>query len=158
MSSEFPKFKYHKTEDAQVVEGKDEEEALGKEWFDSPPEAKAGKKNKLDHVAAVDTKDLDDLKAQNIELAKENKVYVEQLEKAEDHIDELEKQLEEAMKNDHRNEEGQFIKAKDVTEIKASDAAKNLAEENEVDLKDVTGTGADGNITKGDVQTFIDAD
>jgi pyruvate/2-oxoglutarate dehydrogenase complex dihydrolipoamide acyltransferase (E2) component len=42
-------------------------------------------------------------------------------------------------------------------EIAASDAARALADEYGVDLSLVTGTGADGNITKGDVQAFISA-
>lgn len=42
-------------------------------------------------------------------------------------------------------------------EINASDAAKKLADENGLDLGTVTGTGANGNITKGDVETAIAA-
>ena len=38
----------------------------------------------------------------------------------------------------------------------ATDAAIKLAEENGVDLAQVTGTGADGRITQPDVQKFID--
>lgn len=42
-------------------------------------------------------------------------------------------------------------------EIAASDAAAKLAYEKGVDLALVTGTGANGNITKGDVEAFIAA-
>lgn len=41
--------------------------------------------------------------------------------------------------------------------LKASPAAIQLAEEYTVDMEDVVATGADGQITKGDVQAFIDA-
>lgn len=41
--------------------------------------------------------------------------------------------------------------------LKASDGALELANENGVDLKLVTGTGAGGNIVKGDVEKFIKA-
>lgn len=43
------------------------------------------------------------------------------------------------------------------TEVKASKAVKEFAEENEVDLSQVTGTGKDGAITKKDVEKFIAA-
>lgn len=39
--------------------------------------------------------------------------------------------------------------------LKASDAAMKLADEAGIDLKLVTGTGANGNITKGDVEKYI---
>jgi pyruvate/2-oxoglutarate dehydrogenase complex dihydrolipoamide acyltransferase (E2) component len=42
-------------------------------------------------------------------------------------------------------------------EFLASDAAAKLAYDNGVDLALVTGTGANGNITKGDVEAFIAA-
>ena len=41
--------------------------------------------------------------------------------------------------------------------LKASDAAIKLAEEEGVDLKLVTGTGKDGNVTKGDVEAYLKA-
>lgn len=37
----------------------------------------------------------------------------------------------------------------------ATEAAAKLAKENDVDLAEVTGTGADGRVTKDDVQAFI---
>ncbi|MES2179864.1 MAG: E3 binding domain-containing protein [Gemmatimonadota bacterium] len=39
----------------------------------------------------------------------------------------------------------------------ATDAAKALAAEHGIDLRDVTGTGNDGRITKDDVQAIVDA-
>jgi pyruvate dehydrogenase E2 component (dihydrolipoamide acetyltransferase) len=42
-------------------------------------------------------------------------------------------------------------------DIAASDAAAKLAYDKGVDLALVTGTGANGNITKGDVEAFIAA-
>lgn len=42
-------------------------------------------------------------------------------------------------------------------DIAASDAAAKLAYDSGVDLALVTGTGANGNITKGDVEAFIAA-
>jgi pyruvate dehydrogenase E2 component (dihydrolipoamide acetyltransferase) len=42
-------------------------------------------------------------------------------------------------------------------DVSASDAAAKLAYEKGVDLALVTGTGANGNITKGDVEAFIAA-
>ncbi len=44
-----------------------------------------------------------------------------------------------------------------AVEIKASKAAKSLAEAAGVDLAKVVGTGADGAITKPDVEAFIEA-
>lgn len=41
------------------------------------------------------------------------------------------------------------------SEIDATDGAKELAEEENVDLSQVEGTGADGRITKGDVESYI---
>jgi pyruvate/2-oxoglutarate dehydrogenase complex dihydrolipoamide acyltransferase (E2) component len=41
-------------------------------------------------------------------------------------------------------------------EANASDAAKTLANENNVDLSEVEGTGSGGSITKSDVQNYID--
>ncbi len=41
--------------------------------------------------------------------------------------------------------------------LSASDAAIKLASENDVELENVTGTGKDGNITKGDVEAYIEA-
>ena len=43
-------------------------------------------------------------------------------------------------------------------EIKASAAAEKLAEENEIDLSKVEGTGQGGSITVGDVKAFIEAE
>jgi pyruvate/2-oxoglutarate dehydrogenase complex dihydrolipoamide acyltransferase (E2) component len=40
-------------------------------------------------------------------------------------------------------------------EIDATDAARELANENGVDLNDVEGTGADGRITKDDVEAYL---
>jgi pyruvate/2-oxoglutarate dehydrogenase complex dihydrolipoamide acyltransferase (E2) component len=48
-------------------------------------------------------------------------------------------------------------KTEGAPEINASTAARTLAEEAGIDLTTVTGTGADGNITKPDVQNAIDA-
>lgn len=42
-------------------------------------------------------------------------------------------------------------------EVKASDAAAKLAEEAGIDLASIEGTGRGGSITKGDVETAIDA-
>lgn len=42
-------------------------------------------------------------------------------------------------------------------EVDATDGARNLAEENNVNLSEVEGTGKDGRITKDDVQTHIDS-
>ena len=39
--SEYPKWKYHATEQALVVDDIDAEEALGHGWFDTPAEAQA---------------------------------------------------------------------------------------------------------------------
>lgn len=44
--------------------------------------------------------------------------------------------------------------ASDV-EIDATDGAKELAEEEDVDLSQVQGSGAEGRVTKGDVEDFI---
>ncbi len=44
----------------------------------------------------------------------------------------------------------------DTTGLDATDAAKALAAEHNVDLRDVTATGATG-ITKGDVETYLEA-
>lgn len=44
----------------------------------------------------------------------------------------------------------------DPPEAKASDAARKLAEANNIDLGSIEGTGADGAITKKDVQSAID--
>lgn len=41
-------------------------------------------------------------------------------------------------------------------EVSVSDQAKNLAEDNEVDLSLVVGSGKDGAILKRDVQAYID--
>lgn len=40
-------------------------------------------------------------------------------------------------------------------EINATDAAAKLAEDQDVDLADVTGTGVEGRITKGDVEAYL---
>lgn len=40
-------------------------------------------------------------------------------------------------------------------DVEASDAARALADEQDVDLKDVTGTGSGGRITKADVQKAV---
>lgn len=40
-------------------------------------------------------------------------------------------------------------------EVDATDGAKQLAKENNIDLATVTGTGADGRITKADVEKAI---
>lgn len=45
----------------------------------------------------------------------------------------------------------------DDTEIDATDGAKELAADEDVDLSQVEGTGQDGRITKGDVEDFIAA-
>lgn len=39
--SEFPKWRYHATKQALIVDDKDAEEALGLGWFDTPAEAQA---------------------------------------------------------------------------------------------------------------------
>lgn len=41
-------------------------------------------------------------------------------------------------------------------EIDATDAARELAEENGIDLADVAGTGADGRIVIGDIRALLD--
>lgn len=41
-------------------------------------------------------------------------------------------------------------------DIKATDAAKELADEKGIDLAEVTGTGKNGSITKGDVEKFLE--
>jgi pyruvate/2-oxoglutarate dehydrogenase complex dihydrolipoamide acyltransferase (E2) component len=51
-----------------------------------------------------------------------------------------------------REDEGDGEEEEDATE-----AAASFAEENEIDLADVKGTGKDGRITKADVQKAIDA-
>lgn len=38
---EFPKWKYHATEEPKIVQSKDEERALGEAWVDSPADAVA---------------------------------------------------------------------------------------------------------------------
>jgi hypothetical protein len=48
--TEFPKWKYHASEKALIVDDQAAEEALGLGWFDTPAEA-------LDAAAAVDTDD-----------------------------------------------------------------------------------------------------
>lgn len=168
--SEYPKFKYHKTEAAKIVAGKAEEEALGKEWFDSRPEAKAGKKKEVVEVskpvgAEVNTEYLDALQKQVEELATANAELEAKLEEAEDFIETLQAQLEEAQKNDQRGDDGKFVSPDsesesdgegEIVEIEASDAAVKLAAEHGIDLATVTGTGANGNITKGDVQKLLD--
>lgn len=45
----------------------------------------------------------------------------------------------------------------DTTEVKASDAVKAFAAENDIDLSTVEGTGANGNIVKKDVEAAIKA-
>lgn len=47
--------------------------------------------------------------------------------------------------------------AEETDGVKISAAAKKLAEENEIDLESIEGTGKDGAITKGDIQAAIDA-
>jgi len=42
--------------------------------------------------------------------------------------------------------------------VDATEAAIKLMDENGVDHKEVTGTGTDGRITKGDVENFLDED
>ena len=46
----------------------------------------------------------------------------------------------------------------DLNQINATDAAIALAEENDIDLASVTGTGTNGRIGKPDVQAAIDAE
>lgn len=53
------------------------------------------------------------------------------------------------------SEAEKMVPVEDV--LKASDAAVKLASENDIDLKTVTGTGADGNITVNDVKAAIAA-
>jgi pyruvate/2-oxoglutarate dehydrogenase complex dihydrolipoamide acyltransferase (E2) component len=45
----------------------------------------------------------------------------------------------------------------EVTEIDVTDSAKELAEEENVDLTQVQGSGSEGRITKGDVEDYIAA-
>ena len=45
----------------------------------------------------------------------------------------------------------------ETSEIDATDSAKELAAENDVDLAQVQGSGSEGRITKGDVEDFIAA-
>lgn len=42
-----------------------------------------------------------------------------------------------------------------MSDIKISDAAKALAEEHDIDITTVTGTGANGAITKGDIEKLV---
>ena len=45
----------------------------------------------------------------------------------------------------------------DGTDVSWTDAAKALADEHGIDITTVEGTGADGNVTKADVQAVVDA-
>lgn len=119
--SEYPKWKYHKDDEPVLVHDDSQENALGKGWCDDPNEAKGIKKapppaksagdlaNKL-HTA---TEELKKVEALNEELVAQNAELEKQLEEAEDHIETLEAALEEASKNDHRDEDGKFKKADD---------------------------------------------
>jgi hypothetical protein len=43
---EFPKWKYHETQNAVIVQDPDEESALGEGWFDSPADIVRAKTKK----------------------------------------------------------------------------------------------------------------
>lgn len=112
--SEYPKFKYHKSKEPILCQNSAEEEALGKEWADDPNEAKGIKPAKVQNSAPSAV--FEDLKEANDKLEEAETKIVElqeQLEAAEDHIETLEAALEEASKNDHRDEDGKFKKADD---------------------------------------------
>lgn len=44
----------------------------------------------------------------------------------------------------------------ELLEVDATDSARQLARDNDVDLREIEGTGEDGRILKGDVQDAID--
>lgn len=158
--AEYPKWKYHKTEQPKLCEDSAQEEALGKGWFNSPGEGEAGKAKKEEFSVpeTVDQEQLAEIKQQVEDLANENVALAAKLQEAEDYIETLEEQLAEAQKNDHRDENGQFTPAEEGGEApNASDAAIALAEQHGIDITTVTGTGTNGNITKPDVQAVIDA-
>ncbi len=93
--SEYPKWKYHKSDEPCLCATKDDEDALGKGWADSPREAKGLKKSAPPAGAAGElaktlekvTATLKDTELQVVDLQ-------EQLEKAEDHIDTLESTID----------------------------------------------------------------
>lgn len=66
MASEFvqyPKYKYHATEPAKVVDSADEDSALGDGWVDSPVEAPAeAAPDELDELNRKDLAELGNLK------------------------------------------------------------------------------------------------
>lgn len=53
--------------------------------------------------------------------------------------------------------DGRLVRVKGDTEVQVSPEAAELAEENNVDLSEVSGSGAGGNIVVADVQKAIDA-
>jgi|SRR5215469_12533762 len=62
-----------------------------------------------------------------------------------------------AISEDYAAQYEEGAAAGDAAEIDATDEAKALAEENNVDLSTVEGSGKDGRITKKDVEEAIDA-
>ena len=181
--SEYPKCKYSADKETKTVNCPASEEALGDGWFDTPraagwlgeEEAKKAaeeKQNPAPVAAPVGSEALEALQKQVEEITQANVDLEKSLEEAEDNIerlealvDELNLELQEARKNDHRDEDGKFTEApeeegKEGEEVKQPDvsvSALKLAEENGIDLKTVTGTGAEGKITKPDVQAAIEA-
>lgn len=58
---QYPKYKYHATEPAKVVESADEDSALGDGWVDAPVEASAAP-DELDELNRKDLAELGNLK------------------------------------------------------------------------------------------------
>lgn len=100
-------------------------------------------------VAYYDHEDMPDEQAEGEVLSQDAQAAIDKFED----VDKEELEAEEAVEDEgETNDETKYDLG---TVLKASDAAMKLAAEKGVDLKLVTGTGADGNITKGDVEKFL---
>lgn len=151
--SEYPKFKYCDDKEPVCVHGRAEEDALGLEWRDSPSKEnddaeKAAIAEREKQIAAGNN--IDEIREQLEELSRANVELEAKLEEAENFIETQAARIAEL----EGDEGGEATEGNEGVE--ASDAAVKLADEHGISLDSVTGTGSNGNITKGDVQKVID--
>ena len=110
--SQFPKWKYSEDRESKIVQSGEEEAALGEKWFDTPREAgwlgQAERDKPKPAAPKTDSEQVKELKEQNQFLFEENKRLQAALDESDQYIETLQNALEEAQKNDQRDEDGKF--------------------------------------------------
>jgi len=127
------------------------------------PEAAAEEKDQAEAVdeemktAAEETEqEAEQVEAAEEEAAEEEAAEEEAAEEEAAEEEAAEEEAEEEEQEEQEEQEEEAASAAEAEEIRITDAARELAEEHNIDISEVEGTGKDGNILKSDIEALIE--